>query len=100
MASVYAIETIFPDGDMLVPSLIQSINALPTAQEVIVSERYKNRLDLVSYDYYGTTDLWWLIGLYNNIDDPTNMDEDIIKLMLPSITEITSLLNEYYKGIA
>lgn len=30
----------------------------------------RNRLDLVSYNYYGTQLLWWVIALASDIDDP------------------------------
>jgi len=30
----------------------------------------QNRLDLISDDYYGTTNLWWLIAWANDILDP------------------------------
>ena len=31
---------------------------------------YEHRPDLISDIFYGTSEYWWLILLYNNIDDP------------------------------
>ena len=37
-------------------------------QELIVAEG--DRWDLLSYRNYGTTELWWLIAIFNNVVDP------------------------------
>ena len=31
---------------------------------------YEHRPDLISDIFYGTPEYWWLIMVYNNIDDP------------------------------
>jgi len=36
----------------------------------ILSEAYLGRLDLASYDVYGTPDYWWAILAVNDIMDP------------------------------
>ncbi len=41
---------------------------------------YEHRPDLISDIFYGTPEYWWLILLYNNIDDPfegLNMGDQI-----------------------
>lgn len=100
MASIYAIETIFPDGDMLTPELMHSIHELPIDREIVLDIAHRNRLDIVSYKYYNTVELWWLIGIYNDIQDATNMGDSILKLKLPRLADITSLLNEYVGGLS
>lgn len=35
-----------------------------------VTADYENRLDLVSYKYYGTCMYWWVIAIASEISDP------------------------------
>lgn len=37
-------------------------------QKYIISEG--DRWDLIANKFYGTTDLWWIIALFNDIKDP------------------------------
>ena len=37
---------------------------------VTVSQELLNRPDMISYDVYGTVDLWWVIFEFNKINDP------------------------------
>lgn len=41
-------------------------------QNIVVSSKYQNRPDLLSYDLYGTPRLWWVFAAYNSsvIKDP------------------------------
>ena len=39
-----------------------------------VPANYKNRIDLISRELYGTSHLWWFLCLYNNIINPDNFD--------------------------
>jgi len=39
-----------------------------------VEGKYKNRLDLISKELYGTPHLWWFLAMFNNIIDPDNFD--------------------------
>ena len=39
-----------------------------------IDGKYKNRLDLISKEVYGTPHLWWFLALYNGIIDPDNFD--------------------------
>jgi hypothetical protein len=54
---------------------------LPTAAEIlanrtpvslVVNPKYQYRMDLLSYDLYGTSNYWWIIALINRnqIQDP------------------------------
>tara|TARA_R110000851_G_scaffold88525_3_gene193332 strand:- start:91 stop:453 length:363 start_codon:yes stop_codon:yes gene_type:complete len=60
----------------------------------------KMALTALSYKTYKTIQLWWLICIVNNIDDPTSFIKPgtVIKLVKPSfvsniISEINSQLN-------
>ena len=87
---IYDIQKVFPDGNFLSnPKLLEDIKSLNIKGQVS-SIKYKNRLDLLSYDLYSTTDLWWILGIYNDIINPMNFDipllsysdyDDIIELI-------------------
>jgi nucleoid-associated protein YgaU len=55
-------------------NLLASINVFP-AQDSSVEESYITTFNdtwyLISYKYYGTMDLWWLVCEYNQIKDAT-----------------------------
>ena len=55
-----------------------------------VTESEENRLDLVSYSYYGTANYWWAIAIANYIIDPFNVPVGT-NLRIPPIV---SLYNE------
>ena len=59
----------------------------------VVTHREVNRLDIISEDYYGTPDYWWVIALANNMIDPFIVNEGVM-LRLPSLTPLMSPLNE------
>lgn len=42
---------------------------IPQSEDLLIEidQRYLGRLDLLSYDVYGDSDLWWIIALANDI---------------------------------
>lgn len=58
-----------------------------------VTKKYENRLDLISYKFYNTVLLWWVIAKASNILDPLNVKEGTL-LRIPSKTSIYG-----YKGV-
>lgn len=61
-----------------------------------VTER---RIDLISFKYFGTYDLGWLIALHNEILDPV---EEIIAgkvIKIPSITEFYQYYNRFSRKV-
>lgn len=49
------------------------------------------RLDLISQDAYGVTDLWWLIAWANQIIDPFTEVVVGLRLILPPRREVSNL---------
>lgn len=49
------------------------------------------RLDLASYEIYGTTKLWWVLMLFNNIDNFYNVTIDTT-IYYPSMSSIENLI--------
>ncbi len=52
-----------------------------------VEAGYENRIDLVSYKFYGTPYLWWAIALLNHIEDPRILEVGVI-LRIPPLDNI------------
>ena len=52
-----------------------------------VEAGYENRLDLVSYRFYGTPYLWWAIAILNHIEDPRILEAGVI-LRIPPLDNI------------
>ena len=51
-----------------------------------------NRLDLVSYQYYKTPLLWWIIAEASEINDPFNVPLGTV-LRVPQLSQIYQLIN-------
>lgn len=67
----------------------------------VVGAGFENRLDLISYKFYKTPFLWWVIASVNHIDNPMVVDVGIV-LRIPSLSELyapggvlTSLRGDY-----
>ena len=52
-----------------------------------VEKGYENRMDLISYKFFGTPLLWWAIANINNIQDPMDCPAGII-LRIPTLKSI------------
>lgn len=52
-----------------------------------VEAGYENRIDLVSYKFYGTPYLWWAIALLNNLENPRILEVGVI-LRIPPLDNI------------
>lgn len=53
----------------------------------VVGAGFENRLDLISYKFYNTPFLWWVIASVNHIDNPTVVDVGLV-LRIPSLSEL------------
>lgn len=87
--SFYRYENFFniytEDNGMKFYNLLRSINVFP-ANDSIAEDEYLVALNdtwmLISYKYYGTIHLWWLVCDYNRIQDPTKIPEPGTKIKL------------------
>lgn len=59
----------------------------------LVTAKDSNRLDLISYQYYGTPLLYWVIAIASDIDDPLNVPPGT-SLRIPSKQSLYG-----YKGV-
>ena len=83
-------------------NLLRSINVFP-ADNSDVEDTYiikpSDTWVSISYKYYNTLDLWWLVCCYNQITNPTSMPEygTVIKLLKSKY--VGTVLNELQKQI-
>jgi hypothetical protein len=83
-------------------NLLMSINVLPADDSSVEDEYYAKTNDtwlLISYKYYGTMFLWWLVCLYNRIDNPTKLPEIGTRIKLLKKEYIAVLLETLNKQI-
>lgn len=65
-------------------------------KQFVVPQHLENRLDLISYKAYGTTELWWLICMRNDINDPFTEIKTGMILFIPSLRDYYSY---YYSTV-
>lgn len=61
----------------------------------VVKASDQNRLDIISYNYYGTSLLWWIIAEASGITDPFNIPVNTV-LRVPSISSLLATNKGYY----
>lgn len=52
-----------------------------------------DRLDLLSFDFYGDTSFWWVIASANSLSGDSLYLEPGMQIRIPS--DLTSIINEY-----
>lgn len=77
-------------SDYLISDFLEELKKLPVEKYVNVSDEY---LDAVSFEEYGTEELWWVIARYNDIINP--MSPGTIVVSLPPLYEINELMLKY-----
>jgi hypothetical protein len=73
-------------------------STFPTPELIyIVTQTVIGRIDLVSFQSYGTVDLWWLIALRNDIINP--IDDLVLgdQLYIPSLSDYYDWYNKNIK---
>ena len=56
----------------------------------------EDRLDLIAYDFYGDSTLWWVIAMVNDLEGDSMYPPAGIYLRIPQ--NISELLNTYIKS--
>lgn len=60
----------------------------------------QDRWDTIAEDVYGDRKLWWVIAMFNNIEDPfsvyfeDNISEKLKSIKIPKQADISIILNE------
>lgn len=63
--------------------------------DIYVVSQQGDRLDTISYQYYGDQSLWWIIATANNIHDATISIDDGTILRIPQ--DYLSIINKFKK---
>ena len=70
---------------------------VPTANDLYIYTSYEDRLDLLAYDYYGNSNLYWIISSAN--PDITRRDSFFIKggvqIRIPSPDRIDAIIRDF-----
>lgn len=69
--------------DVVVPDASDDLYTVPPGGE--------NRLDAISYKFYGTPALWWVISRVNNVEDPLVGVELNATLRIPTKERLASI---------
>lgn len=81
-------------------NLLCNVNLFPSTNsnaEDNYTTQYNDTWALISYKYYNTMDLWWLVCAYNKIDNPVKRPSSgtILKLLKPNyVSAVISNLNQ------
>jgi hypothetical protein len=84
-------------------NLIRSINLFPandTSLEESYAIKFSDSWVSISYNYYNTIDLWWLICSYNQIKDPTKMPESGTIIKILKAHYVSTIMDELNKQIS
>lgn len=84
-------------------NLLRSINVFPSGNDAVEDEYVVMPSDTwvyISYKYYNTMDLWWLVCCYNQIINPTSMPVNGTVLKLLKSKYVGTVLNELQKQIS
>ena len=61
--------------------------------DTYILTQYQDRLDLIAYDFYGDSTLWWVIAMANELPGDSLYLEVGTQLRIPF--DISAVLNEY-----
>ena len=78
-------------------NILKSINLFPSKNSNAEEEYYTTFNDtwhLISYKYYKTMDLWWLVCAYNQIKNPVNMPKIGTKIRLLKPEFVSKIVQE------
>jgi hypothetical protein len=67
------------------------ITDIPTHRNdlfLTVTGAYEYRPDLISKEFYGTTKLWWIIPLANNVEDVLNYPKSGDSIRIPTMETV------------
>jgi len=81
-------------NSMYAPTYYPDIEAKADDNYIITGT--EDRLDLIAYDFYGDSTLWWVISMVNNLEGDSMYPPSGIYLRIPA--NISELLNSYNKA--
>lgn len=91
-------QNLLEDGKEIIGFPYYNDIILDSFHTVQVDNYYKDRIDLVAYDEYGDSRLWWVIALYNEILNPLILPYGK-KLIIPEYQDLYTSINSLFKRI-
>jgi hypothetical protein len=67
-------------------------------EDIYIYTREGDRLDLLSYEYYGSAEYWWVLAQANNIKGSWVVEPGIRFRIPPSVDAIKEMIVSYNKG--
>jgi len=77
--------------DMYVPTYYPNIEAKENDNYIVVGAT--DRLDVIAYDFYGDSTLWWAVAMANNLEGDSMFPPIGMYLRIPSNS--SDLLSQY-----
>ena len=69
-----------------------NISIVPEIQistnDIIITSKYGDRLDLLAHKYYNNSRLWWIIAKANNLNGDSFFIQSSIQLVIPNNTNV------------
>jgi hypothetical protein len=65
----------------------------PTDKIVAVTQPFEGKLDVLAYELYGNTELWWVIAELNQIVDPLTEIKLGLQLRVPTKERLNNILS-------
>lgn len=78
--------------------MIKNLNKIPPTFYEVYTPRESDCWTLISYNYYGTIELWWLILKMNGIADATKEPYEFESLKLLKANKIKNILSAIRNG--
>jgi len=81
----------FIDDTFLDINNLPSLRPTENDEAYIISAKYAERPDLLAYDLYGSTRLWWVFTLRNPdlLKDPIRDFKEGVRIFLPSADSVS-----------
>lgn len=64
----------------------------PSDSDILIVTEEDDRLDLLAYQFYGDSQLWWVIATYNNLTDIDTKLEPGLQLRIPVRASVVTQL--------
>lgn len=78
-------------NQMYAPTYYPNIEAKNDDNYIITGT--EDRLDLIAYDFYGDSTLWWVVAMVNNLEGDSIYPPSGIYLRIPK--NISEIINSY-----
>lgn len=88
--SRYSVLRVIESGKEIYLESYNQVKVPVTDQDTyhVVEEKEVNRLDIISNNFYGTPNYWWMIALANNLIDPLVVNKGTL-LRIPSLLTVS-----------